>query len=388
MTIRERIRRHHRTLTALRRKSEERNGGGAKRIHKEAVTPPEGHTHFQMEVQEGDDVIRTGEEEEEEESEVLLPLSESSPSSTGSDVGINPEEAEPERKQEVTSTASTTENDDEEAPHRTEDEEAFAEDYLLRMCDAVQVCPGILEQLLQVLDRCSSSSSSSSSSAERLFGALSRVLRPWPQLLRDFAAFLNRRQARHCGLLTEQRLFERSRRFLRRLGRSLGEDTSLFQQVVSVLQGSPAPPAENLVKVSSLLILHSDLHKEFWDFFQQLHDSETDFTTQNASLCARIRQQAAEGAESEPPVGARNISMTSTGEKVVVWTREADRSILTACQQRGANRKTFRQVSAHLGNKTAQQVSLRFSDLMKLFHKSTSCSSEGRPIGSQEAALD
>jgi len=69
------------------------------------------------------------------------------------------------------------------------------------MCDAVQVCPGILEQLLQVLDRCSSSSSSSSSSAERLFGALSRVLRPWPQLLRDFAAFLNRRQARHCGLV-------------------------------------------------------------------------------------------------------------------------------------------------------------------------------------------
>lgn len=35
---------------------------------------------------------------------------------------------------------------------------------------------------------------------------------------------------------------------------------------------------------------------------------------------------------------------------------EADRAILTACQQRGANRKTFRHVSAQLGNKTAQQV--------------------------------
>lgn len=74
---------------------------------------------------------------------------------------------------------------------------------------------------------------------------------------------------------------------------------------------------------------------------------------------------------------------------------EADRTILTACKQRGANWKTFRHVSAQLGNKTAQQVrgagllcpgvetlhkwlskqsfcflqvSLRFQDLMKLFH--------------------
>lgn len=35
---------------------------------------------------------------------------------------------------------------------------------------------------------------------------------------------------------------------------------------------------------------------------------------------------------------------------------DADRAILTACQQRGANRKTFRHISAQLGNKTAQQV--------------------------------
>ncbi|XP_068423199.1 GON-4-like protein isoform X1 [Clinocottus analis] len=392
MTIRERIRLHHRTLAGLRRKSGKMGGAEARWSAEEAETPPEG----QGAVLEGDDVIRTNEEEE--ESEVFLVLSESSLSSTGSDAGINPEEAEPEREREVTLTPRTADDDDddgemsldesflllqeasedegdEDDQRPTEDEEAFAEDYLLRVCDAAQVCPGVSEQLLQELDRCSSSSSSSS--VDHLFRGLTRVLRPWPQLLRDFAAFLNRQQARRCGLLTEQQMFQRSRRFLRRLQRSLGEGSSPFQQVVSVLQGSPTPPPEDMVKISSLLRHHSDLHKEFWDFFQQLHDSETAFKSQNPPLRRsrkKVKHRASKGAESERPVGAKNISLTSSGEKVVVWTREADRAILTACQQRGANRKTFRQVSAQLGNKTARQVGLRFSDLMKLFHKSTSCS--------------
>ncbi|XP_054461646.1 GON-4-like protein [Anoplopoma fimbria] len=405
MAIRERIRRHYRTLTSLRKRksssSPPENGGGARR-------GDEGHAPSQGEVQEGDD---------EEESEVLLVLSESSPSSTGNDV---PEEAESEREQEVTST-STADNDDDDDDdegetssddsflllkeasgdgedegdgdqRQTEDEEVFAADYLLRVCEAVQVSPGVSEQLLQVLD-------GSWSSVELLFGGLRRVLRPWPQLLRDFAAFLNRRQARRCGLLAEQQLFERSRRFLRRLGRSLGEGSAPFKQVVSVLQGSSAPTPEDMVKISSLLRCHSDLQEEFWEFFQQLHGSETDYVSHNPPLHGNRKKaegaesEEAEEAESERPVGAKNVSMTTTGEKVVEWTREADRAILTACQQRGANRKTFRQVSSQLGNKTAQQVSLRFSDLMTLFHsanlqKSTSCSSEGQPISRQEAARD
>ncbi len=76
--------------------------------------------------------------------------------------------------------------------------------------------------------------------------------------------------------------------------------------------------------------------------------------------------------------------------------READRVILTACQQQGANQSTFQAVSEQLGNKTASevpelsdrlffftafpslpfltsvslQVSRRFRDLMRLFHTS------------------
>ncbi len=69
----------------------------------------------------------------------------------------------------------------------------------MQVCDAVQVCPGVSEQLLQLLDRFSAEGPPGA--AERLYDGLSRVLRPWPQLLRDFAAFLNRGQARRCGLV-------------------------------------------------------------------------------------------------------------------------------------------------------------------------------------------
>ncbi|MEQ2252934.1 hypothetical protein ILYODFUR_026900, partial [Ilyodon furcidens] len=90
------------------------------------------------------------------------------------------------------------------------------------------------------------------------------------------------------------------------------------------------------------------------------------------------------------PVCAKNISLTASGEKVILWTREADRVILTMCQQEGANQQTFQAISYLLGNKTPNevigclflccspvglfktffpppQVSQRFRDLMRLF---------------------
>nr|XP_046273124.1 GON-4-like protein [Scatophagus argus] len=429
ITTREQIRRHYHTLTSLRKRKRRRSD-------REPVTPPppKGPVSSQVEVQERDDVIiMSEEEEEEEESEVLLALSESSPSSTGSvALGNNPAEsevAESENEQEVRASRAADDGDDDdddkpviqlqakkvlsegseeeedEDDQRKSEDELFAQDYLLRVCDAVQVCPGLSEQLLCVLDEFSAAWPPGA--PEVLYGSLSCVLRPWPQLLRDFAAFLTRGQARRCGLLLEQQLFERSRRFLRRLRWNLGEGSTLYHQVVSVLQGSSAPSPEDMDKISSLLKRHSDLHEEFWEFFQQLRAqsspvaasseiAETDCVSQNPPDRNRKRVARQTSEESEPgsdreeeeesgrPVRAKNISMTSSGEKVVVWTREADRAILTACQQRGANRKTFRHVSAQLGNKTAQQVSLRFHDLMNLFHsafqKSTSCSSEGQPL--------
>ncbi|XP_065509875.1 GON-4-like protein [Caloenas nicobarica] len=78
----------------------------------------------------------------------------------------------------------------------------------------------------------------------------------------------------------------------------------------------------------------------------------------------------------EPTVCAKNSKVSSTGERVVLWTREADRVILTACQQAGAHPDTFRAVSHKLGNKTPGEVSRRFRELMRLFHTSCDGSSE------------
>ncbi|XP_061123411.1 GON-4-like protein isoform X1 [Syngnathus typhle] len=75
--------------------------------------------------------------------------------------------------------------------------------------------------------------------------------------------------------------------------------------------------------------------------------------------------------EAPPTVSAQNVSTGANGEKMVVWTREADRLILTACKQQGANWRTFRRVSAQLGTKSARQVSLRFKDLLHLFRVAT-----------------
>ncbi|XP_009318054.1 PREDICTED: GON-4-like protein isoform X2 [Pygoscelis adeliae] len=78
----------------------------------------------------------------------------------------------------------------------------------------------------------------------------------------------------------------------------------------------------------------------------------------------------------EATVCAKNSKVSSTGEKVVLWTREADRVILTTCQEKGAHLETFHAISQKLGNKTASEVSHRFRELMKLFHTSCDGSSE------------
>ncbi|KAM9839105.1 GON-4-like protein [Aulostomus maculatus] len=436
MTIRQQISRHYLTLASLKRRSagEEftlKEGG----VTKGGLTPSpsDSPAPSQVEVQENSDVI----DGEEEESDVMLALSESSPSSPGDDLP-DPEEAESETEQEMILMASTeggggTSSDECGAPadqqgeppsEGAEDDDgdqsevedvAFAQDYLVRVCNAVAASPARAEQLLRVLDQFSSAGPlEASGDPERLYDRLSSVLQPWPQLLRDFAAFLNRAQAQRCGLLVEQQTFEHSRQFLRRLGRSLGEDSSLYQQVVSVLQGSSTPSPEHIEKISALLKHHPDLQQELKGLFLHLRTqsppvaansetTETNCISQNPPDKPRERmdkqtfgesemgQGAWEEEEPERALRAKNISMGSNGEKLVVWTREADRTILTACQQGGANQRTFRRVSAQLGDKTAQQVTCRFQDLMTLFYsatrKSTSCSSESQPIR-REAAPD
>lgn len=402
---RERIRRHCQMLACLRRRRVTPPAARRDALNATQPPPPEGSSSAQLLA---DDGIRVEEEEEEEEGDILLTLSESSSSTAGSDDDL--EEAEPDRKQKQTlpsrekedggtssdeSRASVVQlqeeagSADSDGDDQSEDV-AFAQDYLHRVCDAVQVSTGLPEQLLQVLDEFSAAGPLEA--PEVLYSKLSSILQPWPQLLRDFAAFLNSRQAQRCSLLLEQQLFERSRRFLRRLRRSLGESSTLYQQVVSVLQGSPAPSPEDMDQLSSLLRLHPHLQQEVCDFFSQLHapslpkaaSADTDSISHNPPDRNTVDPQTANHREerAEPRVaGAKNNKMEANGGEVVTWTRDADRLILTTCQQKGANQSTFRQVSAQLGNRTVQQVRLRFKNLMKLFHSThkSTCSSENRP---------
>ncbi|XP_032365041.1 GON-4-like protein [Etheostoma spectabile] len=338
MTTRERIRSHYQTLVGLRKKrrrvrddvigTEESDDVIRTEESDDVIRTEESDDVIRTEesddvirTEESDDVIRTEESDDvirtEESDDVMrLVLSESSPSSAGSVAPDDSEEAESEKEQEVTADKEEEEEESVLRVQESSDYEEEAQDYLLRVCDAVQVSPGVSEELLQILDQVSLDQVSGSAAAERLYAALRRLLQPWPQLLRDFAAFLNRQQARRCGLLTEQQQFEHSRRFLRRLGRSLGGGSALYQQVVLALQRGSAPPPEELHQISSLLRRHSDLHKEFWEFIQQLHGGpspsetnppETDYESQNPpggtsgqEVTARERKRRSQSGRSAP----------------------------------------------------------------------------------------
>ncbi|XP_064354968.1 GON-4-like protein isoform X3 [Dromaius novaehollandiae] len=112
------------------------------------------------------------------------------------------------------------------------------------------------------------------------------------------------------------------------------------------------------------------------DYFQvHQHSEELEYRALGASLRQREEEQQQQRV-TEATVCAKNSKVSSTGEKVVLWTREADRVILTTCQEKGAHLETFHAISQKLGNKTASEVSHRFRELMKLFHTSCDGSSE------------
>lgn len=71
------------------------------------------------------------------------------------------------------------------------------------MCEALQTVPGKVEDFLSVLYEFESNPDGRT--AVELFMRLKPVLSDWPELLRDFAAFLHPEQAQECGLVRENR---------------------------------------------------------------------------------------------------------------------------------------------------------------------------------------
>lgn len=67
------------------------------------------------------------------------------------------------------------------------------------MCHALQEVPGRVEEFLEVLYEFEQDGDEHTS--VELFTRLKPVLNEWPELLRDFAAFLHPEQAQECGLV-------------------------------------------------------------------------------------------------------------------------------------------------------------------------------------------
>ncbi|XP_026875558.2 GON-4-like protein isoform X1 [Electrophorus electricus] len=314
-------------------------------------------------------------------------------------------------------------------PRRDVKDVAFAQAYLEKVCEAVQVVPGKVEEFLGVLYEFEQDPEGRTS--VDLYVRLRSVLGEWPELLRDFAAFLHPEQAQECGLLAEQQAFERSRRFLRQLELSFGEHSPHYRRVVRTLQQGPcksrAGSEEMKAQIAMLLREHVHLLEEYWVFFERLHPAkhrrseEEEMECDNVDgVCSVQTVHRVEGSQLLQHMGAispemraetpqhqthsksvdsaklagesrstnpetedetkkeagrafcaRNSSRMPSGEKVVLWTREADRVILTTCQQRGANQSTFRSIAAQLGHKTATEVGSRYQDLIRLFHESS-----------------
>ncbi|KAF7642715.1 hypothetical protein LDENG_00252610 [Lucifuga dentata] len=465
---------------------------------------------------------------------------------------------------------------------------AFAQSYLSRVREALQDVPEKMKEFLSLLNEFEHVEGGD---VAALFRKLRSIMGDRTELLRDFAAFLHPEQALECGLLEEQQAFERSRRFLRQLEISFGDNPSHYQKIIRALQASPEPSTASIqelkAQMDSLLKGHTHLQAEFWVFFDELRpppahpgqfeeahwpeeggggsqggesfslegvassgfeevtlpdleeeeeglkiqpmasrhrrrktDShsnykECDWSDKDWPCCchdAKIRRHRRKGCSrchgnkratnsqtgsthqpgdkeldngspqqehsvtswegsfhlaeekeedeeeeeeeeeeieedeedeeeeeedrknrvsyqspelkrirreketlqspictssaasftsapifsssitcstsssvssssssscappprpsppSDLPVCAKNISLTASGERVILWTREADRVILTTCQQEGANQSTFQAISSLLGNKTPSEVSGRFRDLMCLFH--------------------
>nr|XP_033780143.1 GON-4-like protein isoform X3 [Geotrypetes seraphini] len=157
-------------------------------------------------------------------------------------------------------------------PLRDQKDLAFAQAYLTRVREALQDVPGRYEEFLRVIFEFETSSQPQT--AVDLYSSLRGLLLEWPQLLKDFAAFLLPEQALECGLFEEQQAFDKSRRFLRQLEICFAENPSHHQKIIRVLQSCadclPQEITQLKTQVWQLLKGHDHLQDEFSMFFDQL----------------------------------------------------------------------------------------------------------------------
>ncbi|XP_041430573.1 GON-4-like protein isoform X2 [Xenopus laevis] len=157
-------------------------------------------------------------------------------------------------------------------PLRAQKDMAFAQSYLNRVREALQLVPGKYEQFLQLIYQFEMSRQERT--AMDLCERLRALLRDWPQLVRDFAAFLLPEEALECGLFEEQQAFDKSRKFLRQLEICFMENPAQHQKIIRLLQSCAECPLQEITKLKAqmwqLLRGHNHLQDEFSLFFDQL----------------------------------------------------------------------------------------------------------------------
>ncbi|KAM4690044.1 GON-4-like protein [Rhinophrynus dorsalis] len=157
-------------------------------------------------------------------------------------------------------------------PLREQKDMAFAQSYLNRVREALQCVPGKYEHFLNLIYQFEESRQKRT--AVDLYESLRDLLREWPQLLKDFAAFLLPEQALECGLFEEQQAFDKSRKFLRQLEICFNENPAQHQKIIKVLQSCAECPLQEMSKLKAqmwqLLRGHNHLQEEFSLFFDQL----------------------------------------------------------------------------------------------------------------------
>uniref|UniRef100_H2Z7N0 Uncharacterized protein n=1 Tax=Ciona savignyi TaxID=51511 RepID=H2Z7N0_CIOSA len=119
----------------------------------------------------------------------------------------------------------------------------------------------------------------SSQSPPVLFQRISKLLAPWPQLIQGFAPFLLPEQAYACGLLPEQQVYARARKFLRQLEIRFIDNPQHLNKIINTFRcvAESGVYKEKEMKSSILSMLKSDpyLQEEFLMFFDDERPPES-----------------------------------------------------------------------------------------------------------------
>ncbi|XP_053460662.1 GON-4-like protein isoform X2 [Nycticebus coucang] len=272
-------------------------------------------------------------------------------------------------------------------PLREQKDLAFAQAYLTRVREALQHIPGKYEDFLQVIYEFESSTQRQT--AVDLYKSLQILLQDWPQLLKDFAAFLLPEQALACGLFEEQQAFEKSRKFLRQLEICFAENPSHHQKIIKVLQGCadclPQEIAELKTQMWHLLKGHDHLQDEFSIFFDHLRPAasrmgdfeEINWTEEKEYEFDGFEEVALPDVEEEEepskiPTASKNKRRKEIGvqnhDKEMEWTDGA-KDCACSCHDGGPDsklKKSKRRNCIHCGSKVCDSKSYKSKEPQEL----------------------